>query len=363
MSSHLSKTDTHLYGAARPQKNKPITTSSSSTLAFSSTLSSLLSSTPIDSTTTSRARARPSRNKSDIFTSHNRNTQKRALRDLEDGAPSSDATGAKVGKQDLGGVDAGVLARSRRKLEEKARRYAEMKKGGYVAEDGEPEGLIEWDRKWAESGERAGASPSDDDEEGATGWAAATAAGADPSEVVEYEDEYGRLRTGTAAERARMERKKRHALLGAEELERMSARPRMPENLIFGPAVQAAAFNPDEESTARMEALSRKRDRSATPPPATHYDAATEIRSKGVGFYAFSREEGRRKEEMEGLEGERRRTEGVREEREGRRAKRRGEVEERRRKIAEMRGKKMADSFLEGLETEVTKGDDGREDA
>jgi len=251
-------------------------------------------------------------------------------------------------RRDSADVDDAVLARSRRRLEEKARRYRELRRGDAVAGEGDggAEGLIEWDRKWAEQGQGAGDdSESEVDDLAGDGGAA--------EEQVEYEDEYGRLRRGTVAERERMERRVRNRLLGAEELERMSARPRMPEGLIFGPAVQSAAFNPDEETTGRMEELSRKRDRSATPPPAMHYDAAKEIRTKGVGFYSFSRDEGVRQAEMEDLERERRETEMLRGEREEKKERRRREIEERRRAVSEKRARKMADSFLEGLEADI----------
>jgi hypothetical protein len=111
-----------------------------------------------------------------------------------------------------------------------------------------------------------------------------------------------------------------------------------------------------------MEELARKRDRSATPPDAAHYDAQAEIRNRGTGFYAFSKDEERRKEEMEGLKAERERTERVRMEREDKVAKRKREVEERRREIAEKRAKKMADSFLERLEKKwLAKEEEGGE--
>jgi hypothetical protein len=225
-----------------------------------------------------------------------------------------------------------------------------------MAGEEEAGGLIEWDRKWAEEEEEGQQGAGEESESEIDDLAGEGAA-----EAVEYEDEYGRLRRGTVAEKERMERRIRNRALGAEELERMSARPRMPEGLIFGPAVQSAAFNPDEETAGRMEELSRKRDRSATPPPPTHYDAAKEIRTKGVGFYSFSRDEWVRRAEMEDLEGQRRETERLRGEREEKKERRRREIVERRRAIGEKRAKKMADSFLEGLEADIPapKGGDG----
>lgn len=338
MSSHLSHTDSHLYNVPRPKKNKDITTSSTSSLNFTSTLSSLISSAP--STSESRGRPRPSQNKSDIFTSHNKGAKKRASQDIADQDDASSSAGRKKGDR-LGDVDDKVLARSRRKLEEKARKYKELKGSSYIPEDDNSHGLIEWDRKWAEKKDDSD-SESEIDE-----------INPGSKQIVEFEDEFGRVRTGTVAEKERMERKMRNQLLGAEELERMSARPKMPEGLIFGPTVQTEAFMPDEETEQKMEDLARKRDRSATPPPASHYDASKEIRSKGVGFYAFSKDEELREQEMRDLESERKETERLRKERDEKKNARKREIEARREEVAKKRAKKMADKFLDEMSNEA----------
>lgn len=340
MSSHLSHTDSHLYNVPRPKKNKDITTSSTSSLNFTSTLSSLISFAP--STSESRGRPRPSQNKSDIFTSHNKGTKRRAAQDLADQEDASISAGRKKGDK-LGDVDGNVLARSRRKLEEKAKKYKELKGSSYIPEDDSSHGLIEWDRKWAEKkDEDKSDSDSEIDEMNPAS-----------KEIVEFEDEFGRVRTGTVAEKERMEKRLRNQLLGAEELERMSARPKMPEGLIFGPTVQSEAFMPDEETEHKMEELARKRDRSATPPPASHYDASKEIRSKGVGFYAFSKDEELREQEMRDLESERKETERLRKEREEKKNARKREIEARREEMARKRAKKMADKFLDEMANEA----------
>jgi hypothetical protein len=216
-------------------------------------------------------------------------------------------------------------------MEEKARLYAAMKRGDYMAGENEPEALIDFDRKWAENevwgtGSELDTSSDDgvkfDDGQG---------------EMVDYEDEYGRTRKGTKAEAERMERRKLNKVLGAEELNRMSARPAMPKQLIYGDTVQSAAFNPDEPIVAQMEEIAKRRDRSMTPPEAKHYEADKEVRSKGVGFYGFSKDEAMRKSEMEALERKRLDTERMRKEREERKQKRRKEIEERWKAIGEKR--------------------------
>ena len=324
----------------KPKPKKEHHTSTS--LAFSSTLSSLLSQNTSSTSATKPGRPRPSKTKEDIFTSHNRNSKKRAAKDLE---PGSDDEGRRYAQQthkkDIGSVDDEVLHRSKRKMEEKAKIYTQMKRGEL---DGE-EDLVDFDRKWAENGEQDSSSDEDGDGDG----------GRDA--VVDYEDEYGRARRGTRAEADRMERRKRNAVRGQEELDRMSARPAMPSNIIYGDTVQVAAFNPDEPIYEKMEELARKRDRSATPPEMKHYEADKEFRIKGVGFFNFSKDEKVREQEMEALEKERADTERVRKEREEKKEQRKREIEERRRQIGERRAKKQAESFLEGLE-----GDLGVED-
>ncbi|KAI9824803.1 MAG: hypothetical protein M1832_001631 [Thelocarpon impressellum] len=324
-----------LYGVRR-QKSSAKEISSSSGLAFSSQLSSLIASSG-GTARTSSGRARPSKTKADIFTAHNKDAKKRAAKDLED---DGDVRAGK--RQDLDAVDDALLHRSKRKMEEKARLYAAMKRGDYVAPGGdegknlEESGLVDFDRKWAEDeGTGDGSESSDGD------------AGSSEEEQVEYLDEFGRLRKGSRAQAAREERRKRAN--AADEPDRFSARPTAPANLIYGDTVQAAAFNPDEPVAARIEELARKRDRSPTPPEAVHYDAKSEVRSKGVGFYEFSRDAGARKQEMEGLERERGETERGRRDKAERLERRRRAVEERRQLIREKRGRKEADSFLEGL--------------
>jgi hypothetical protein len=335
MSDHLSKADSHLYGFRAPKRQKK-EISSSTTLAFSSQLAALLASTPSSSaSSTSRARPRPSSSKPSLFTKHNKGASQRALRDLEASSPS------------LPGLAPDDLHKSKLKLEEKARKYAALKRGDYIPGANEAEQLIDFDRKWAENEARGQgndldtSSDSDNDD-----WVAG-------EETVEYLDEYGRARTGTKAEADRMERKMRNALLGAEELDRISARPTAPSQIIYGDTIQTAAFNPDAEIESAMASLAAKRDRSATPPPETHYEADKEVRSRGAGFFKFSADEGIRKAEMEALEKQRMETERIRAEKAVKINQRREEVERRRRELREKRAQKEADGFLESLGGEL----------
>ncbi|KAL9100991.1 MAG: hypothetical protein Q9163_003696 [Psora crenata] len=312
--------------------------------AFNATLSSLLASATQKPSSTP-VRSRPTKSaKEDIFTTHNRGTKKRALADISDDGPHAQKHA--VSSEE---VDAATLQRSKRKMEEKARLYASMKRGDYVPPkdgrvDKEAEGLVDFDRKWAEQAEGNDTDTSSDDYEDDEGR--------DDSgqEMVEYEDEFGRMRKGTKAEAVKMLRQRNAAAYASEELSSFSARPERPANLIVGDAIQSAAFNPDEPIAAQMETLAKKRDRSMTPPEEVHYDATKEVRSKGVGFYQFSKDAETRKKEMEALEKERDETERLKREREERREKKKRDMEERKKLIAEKRGRKLADQFLAGLD-------------
>ncbi|CAG8980494.1 hypothetical protein HYALB_00013095 [Hymenoscyphus albidus] len=331
--------DASLYGIRKP-KSQPKQLSSSTSLAFTSTLSSLLS-TP--STRPTHGRPRPSKTpKDDIFSTHNRNTKKRALADLE--SDDDEATRSRGRKREnLGEVNDTLLHLSNKKLERKARLYREMKRGEYIVREGEPgEDLVDFDRKWVEGGEREGNSSSDSE------------GGDEGGEIVDYEDEYGRLRRGTKADAERMERRKLNKVLREEELDRISARPSMPEKLIYGDTVQTQAFNPDAPVLEKMKELAGMEDLATEPPPQLHYEADKEFRIKGVGFYSFSKDEATRKQEMESLEAERLETERKRREREEKKELRKREIEERRKAIGEKRARKQAESFLEGLGNDLT---------
>jgi hypothetical protein len=311
-----------LYGVKQSSKTKAKDISSSTSLAFSSSLASLISKS--SKGTTLAASSRPNKSKPDIFTQHNKNARKRSAVDsIEYGEQKHTAA------EDLGTVDSATLHRSKRRMEEKARLYAAMKRGDYVtsANGRDERGLVDFDRKWAEREARGG-----------------------DQELVEYKDEFGRRRKGTKAEAAKEERRRRIQANAADEEERLSARPTMPTKIIYGDTVQHKAFNPDEVIIERMANIAKKRDQSATPPPESHYDADVEVRTKGTGFYVFSKDEEGRRKEMEALERERFETETARKERDVRKESRRKELEERRKLIAEQRSKTQADKFLSCFE-------------
>ena len=320
--------DPNLYGQRSTKKQKRDTALPSS-LDFAAQLTSILSNT--SSNATSSGRPRPSKErKDDVF---------RGTKQKRKDAPE-DEPGNKLVLKEVAGTEEETkeLARAKRRMEEKTRLYAAMKRGDYVPKENEAAPLVDFDRKWVEGqeeGKEDYSSSSDEDNETAK------------DEMVEYEDEFGRVRQVTKSEKEKLERRARRGLLGAEELERMSARPSAPHNIIYGDAVQSLAFNPDDPD--KMEELAQRRDRSATPPDQKHYDADWEIRTKGTGFYKFSQDEETRAAEMKALEEERLKTEEQRKAREDVKEKRKKEIEQRRREMAERRAKRQAESFLDGL--------------
>ncbi|KAJ5185355.1 hypothetical protein N7491_006776 [Penicillium cf. griseofulvum] len=340
-----------LYGQPRSKKNKTEQTTSSS-LAFTSQLSSLIAQ---DATSgSSRGRHRPSKNpKSDIFSKHNKGTQKRAAADLADDNRALKQVHRST--QDIGSVDANTLSRSRRRMQEKARLYDDMKKGLHLAGDSddddmpidpsdpdaylarlrrkEKDVLVDFDLKHANE-EAFKQDESDDDN----------------ASIVSYEDEFGRSRRGTRAEAAEASRAKDEEAGDKAAQERW--RPARPDNLIYGETVQTEAFNPDANIASHMSHLAARRDRSPTPPENKHYDAEAEVRNRGTGFYSFSTDEEERKKQMEDLRILREETLFKRKTDEERMAERKAHSEWRCKEIERLHKEKVEKWRLEDLEAE-----------
>lgn len=347
--AHLSGKDAHLYGAQNRARSKRKEISSSSTVAFSSTLANLIkASSAADGTKpASAARARP--HKDDIFRTHNKNVKKRALADLD---PTDLAAQKHRGRTaDEKDEDAAHWKRTQRRMEDKARLYAALKRGD--VEDIADKYGVDFDQKWADAqaagaGNASSSSSSDD------------ASSADDEAQVSYVDEFGRTRTGTRADAAREERRK-HSL-AHDAPDRFTARPAMPEQLIYGDAVQTNAFNPDETIAQQMADLAAKRDKELTPPPELHFDGRAEARTRGTGFMYFDQDEDERKKQMDRLEKEREETERVRKERKDRLEGRREMIREKKRAMAEKRSKGKAARFLDDLGVELGMASEGRDE-
>ena len=324
-----------LYGVKQASKTKLKQISSSSSLAFSNGLASLISKSSSGPVSGS-GRVRSSKDKSDIFRTHNKNVKKRDAADmLEDGEQKHQT------QEEIGSVDAVALQRSKRRMEEKVRLYNAMKRGEYIGKN-ESRQLVDCDRKWAEQESRG----KYDSESDMTGSEDAD----NDHELLEYVDEFGRTRKGTKSQVEREEKRTRIQELARMEDEASAARPQAPTNVIRGDTIQHNAFNPDQTIAERIADLAKKRDLSATPPPEVHYDANTEVRTKGTGFYAFSGDTEGRQKEMDELEKQRLETERARKEREEKKSLRKIEMEKRRMQIAEQKSKIEADIFLSELD-------------
>lgn len=344
----MATKDAHLYGIKRAKKSSNSNPQTTSNVNFSSALSSLIASSATASHTSS-GRPRPSRiQKEDIFTTHNRNVRKRAAADM---LGSSSATQRAKPTTASAPLDDDDYARSKRRMEEKARLYAALKRGDI--EDESEKHMVDFDRKWAE---RQDATKEDSD-------LSSSSNGSDDEEdraeaQVEYVDEFGRTRTGTALEARRAEVINARANRGdGGHDDRFTARPTQPTQLIFGDTVQTQAFDPDAPIAERMAELAAQRDREPTPPEAVHYDARKEVRTKGAGFFQFSQDEEVRQEQMRDLERERDETDLTRLQKEteakARKEKRQRDLEERRKLVREQMASVRADQFLQGLGGEM----------
>jgi hypothetical protein len=348
----MASEQSSLYGkpSTKSSKNQEIT--SSSNLAFTSQLSSLIAQS---SGTISHGRPRPSKtSKGDLFAKQNKGAEKRAAADLrEDDHHVSDQVHKR--SRDIGAIDDATLNRSKQRMAKKVRMYEDMKKGVHLTgEDSDEDegddyisrlrrrekaGLVDFDTKWADEVRKKSGSGEEDDEDHDN----------DNASVVSYEDEFGRTRHGTRAEAARAARtKEEEENRGRATEERW--RPSRPENLIYGEAIQSDAFNPDANIAAQMARLAAQRDLSPQPEFA-HYDADAEVRNRGTGFYAFSQDEEERKKQMEELKKAREETQRRREKLAAREAERQAELEERRRQIQVLRNRRLAEQSMTTLVT------------
>lgn len=335
-----------LYGAPRPKsKSNDISLSSTSIHALSTEISlarSRLASTSISKS--APGRTRPSKTKS-LFANSNKNVSKRAAKDLADDDRSY---GGKTSEQLGGGISERDLARSKKRLKEKAKLYEAMKRGDFNDDNGE--GLVDFDRKWAEHPSDEESDKDDDDamEED------------DGDEIMEYEDEFGRTRK---AKKSHIEKEKRHEAAAKKALEEVQARDAVPEGLIIGNTIQTGAF-----ATANFSAFPASSMLSSALPAEeeddleTHYDANKEVRTKGVGFYQFSTNTKERAIEMEELVNERNRTAEERKTVEEKKKKRREAVEARREEVKRRRRVKVGENWLEGFMGEIEVGGASREE-
>lgn len=173
-------------------------------------------------------------------------------------------------KVELEAVAGPTLEASRAALQRKAKLYDEMRKRRrYNDDDNDENNLIDFDRQPLSSDEQ---DESDDDSRSDT---------SDP--WVDYVDEYGRTRTVRQSQ---------------------VPKPRSPSP-DYTPQAAYPVFTQGDE-------MSSSRRREEADDEVKRYDANQEIRAKGVGFYAFSKDEDERKAQMEELKQLREQTEKAR---------------------------------------------------
>ncbi|KAG0133470.1 hypothetical protein HOY82DRAFT_264465 [Tuber indicum] len=320
-----------LYGVPGSQsKPSPIPLSQSSIHALATELS------------LARTRPRQFRTRPSQKALSNRGVAARAARD-EAGRTMS---------RDLGGdADEQEWVRSRKKLIVKAGVYERLRKGG--GGDGEEEdGLVDFNRKWVEEGEPefCTSSSSSDEEEG--------------GEMVEHTDDLGRTRRISSKALTRMLRREARTGQRAQDQQippsqahhPLAAQP-APESISYGPRIQTGAFqtaNFSSVPTADMLAAAMSIEKEGVDE--VHYDAGGEVRTKGVGFYRFSKDEDDRKREFQELEEERRRTERERGKMAEKKGKRRLDLERRKEEVRNKRRGKVGGTWLEGFIGELEEG-------
>lgn len=303
--------------------------------------------------------AKPNKNnKEDVFTRKPHGSKKRARDQIsnenEGGLDQKHSTTSDT-------LDEEEEHRRKRKMEEKARLYDDLKRG-YV-DDKEGKYNVDFDRKWAEAKDR-GEDPEDEvsDREGQD----------DDNELIDYVDEFGRNRRMTKREVAKAERMKKRDEELEKEREEMSVRPKMPEKLIYGDYIQTQAFDYNRYEKEFAVAKERYEDVDSHfgahgvsiydgdyPGKRWFFDKRQDPRLRtgyGTGFFQFSHKEDERKAQMDELEKTHQEALKAQKEKEQQdiyKAERAKVEDAKRSRIAKMRSEKQAKRFLLGLEKEM----------
>ncbi|KAK4519847.1 uncharacterized protein ATC70_010091 [Mucor velutinosus] len=192
-------------------------------------------------------------------------------------------------------VQGDVLQRSREQLEKKARLYEAMRSGeGFDAydeeQDEEKRPLVDFDKKYFQERDL------ERQKEEAAAAAAAAAARKkrkrndeedDNDPWVEFEDEFGRTRIIRRSELPSTEQQQHHHRSDDSDYD-----------------------SEEEENKAYL--IAQQRYKAADRSDMSHYEAGREIRTKGVGFYQFSKDEQERQAQLDKLNRLRTETENAR---------------------------------------------------
>ncbi|KAF8656817.1 hypothetical protein AX16_002366 [Volvariella volvacea WC 439] len=212
-----------------------------------------------------------------IWARENKGVKGRAQRDIE-----------------LEEISKPTLESARAVLERKAKIYEKLRKGktGGLSEKQYDALLVDFDSTVPTYFQ----SHSDDEDESLT---VPKAPERDDDPIVEYEDEFGRIRTAPRSEVPR------------EYLSKENQEPDEDEDIIIRNPVDH--FPVYEPSTERLAEIAQEFSEENNPLN-VHYDASREVRNKGAGFYQFSADEETRKAQMEELKAAREETEKARKE-------------------------------------------------
>ncbi|KAG7451122.1 uncharacterized protein BT62DRAFT_984358 [Guyanagaster necrorhizus] len=284
-----------------------------------------------------------------VWARKNKGVSSRAARDIE-----------------LEAISKPTLDSARATLERKAKIYDKLRKGksGGLSEKQFDTLLVDFDLKPPEW---------EDDEDDIDESLTVPHAPDDVNDpIIEYEDEFGRIRT------ARRSEIPRELLPGApsEEVDEDE------DIIIRNPVNHFPIYTPSADRIAEIEKMHAEENN----PLGVHYDASSEVRAKGAGFYQFSGDEETRQRQMEELRAAREKTQQARQGQgavdisvEGMVAsggengstgegvgkgveKRKREIEERRRKIEAKRRKLKGEPAVADdstiLTTLLSKGDD-----
>ncbi|EIW83981.1 hypothetical protein CONPUDRAFT_151027 [Coniophora puteana RWD-64-598 SS2] len=214
-----------------------------------------------------------------VWTRANKGVKNRAARDLEVEEAS------KVTQESIQAA-----------LERKAKIYDKLRKGksGGLNERQYDALLVDFDSKYDED---AYESDSDEVDESLTVPKAPNEEEDDPT--IEYEDEFGRIRTAPRSEVPR------HLLPKDPEFEVADD-----EDVIHNPVNFFPVYEPTAERVKQVEDAFAEADN----PLAARYDPTQEIRDKGAAFYRFSADEEARRQQQEELRAAHEETSKVRQE-------------------------------------------------
>ncbi|KAJ3505603.1 hypothetical protein NLJ89_g7328 [Agrocybe chaxingu] len=187
-----------------------------------------------------------------------------------------------------------TLDSARAALERKAQIYEKLRRGktGGLNDAQYDALLVDFDSNPSTSKYYQG--HSSDEDESSTVPKAPTSYENDP--IVEYEDEFGRIRS------ARRSEVPRNLVLDQEDEQEDD------EDLIRNPVNHFPTYQPSEDRIAEIE----KAYAEENNPLNVHYDASREVRAKGAAFYQFSGDEETRRQQMEEMKASREETERMR---------------------------------------------------